>query len=117
MNAAAIIDEVVRYGGRLSPNGDKLHVSTPKPLPADLMSRLREHKAELLAALTQEAIPTFQRRRIEQICREKGIDAGSVFAHLAERAPATLAAMASWQASSIAGYVAAIAGRAQANGV
>ena len=55
MNVRALLDEVARHGGRLTPRGDKLHIDAPEPLPDALMDRLRAHKAELLRLLPAEA--------------------------------------------------------------
>jgi hypothetical protein len=51
MTAAELLREVERHGGRLIRSGDGVRVTAPAPLPDDLMGRLREHKAELLAVL------------------------------------------------------------------
>ena len=51
MNAAELLAEVTQRGGRLLPNGDRLRVEAPEPLPDDLLDRLRAHKPELLALL------------------------------------------------------------------
>ena len=53
-DALALLEEVARHGGRLVlPGGDRVRYEAPEPLPADLLDRLRERKAELLALLRE----------------------------------------------------------------
>ncbi len=52
MNAAELISEVEAAGGRLTRrDGGGLHVQAPAPLPDELVERLRQNKAQLLALL------------------------------------------------------------------
>jgi hypothetical protein len=53
MNVAELINEVKKAGGQLNVVDGKVRVSSNTgPLPDDLMDKLRDSKAELLAALT-----------------------------------------------------------------
>jgi hypothetical protein len=45
---AKLIQRVKAVGGEIVLEGDGLKARAPKPLPADLMAELREHKPELL---------------------------------------------------------------------
>jgi len=51
MNAADIIHEVTRHGCNITVQDDTLKLSAPRPLPADLMDELRQHKPEVIAEL------------------------------------------------------------------
>ena len=51
MLAADLIRAVERAGGHLKPDGDGLVIEAPEPLPEPIMTELRAHKAEVLAAL------------------------------------------------------------------
>ncbi len=53
MNAQAVIERVIEAGGSLSLNGDKIHVSAPSPLPADILSELRSRKPEVITLLSE----------------------------------------------------------------
>lgn len=53
MTARDLLAEVERLGGRLLPNGDRLRVEAPEPLPDDLMGRLKASKTELLRLLDE----------------------------------------------------------------
>lgn len=50
-----LIAELARYDAELVRTADGLKVSAPAPVPAELMARLRQHKAELLQLLAGEA--------------------------------------------------------------
>ena len=49
--AVAAIQEVVAQGGSLWIEGDAIEVSARAPLPADLITRMRAHKPEILTVL------------------------------------------------------------------
>lgn len=53
VRAVELIEQVHIAGGRIQAKGDKLNLSAPEPLPADLMERLRQHKPEIMAYLQQ----------------------------------------------------------------
>lgn len=51
MNAEQLIHEVETKGARLVANGALLELDVPTTFPEDLVQKLRQHKAEVLAAL------------------------------------------------------------------
>lgn len=52
MNTARIlINQVMACGGRVSLNGDKLHMSAPKPLPDKLIEKLKANKPTVMEYL------------------------------------------------------------------
>jgi hypothetical protein len=55
--ARDLIGKVAAVQGRLTVKGDRLVMAAPRPLPADLIEELRDHKAEILAYLTRP-VPT-----------------------------------------------------------
>ncbi|MHB8521851.1 MAG: TubC N-terminal docking domain-related protein [Limisphaerales bacterium] len=56
MIAHRLCSEVRRQGFNLVVRGDKLIVTPKRPVPPDLLTRLRAHKAELLAYLEGRAV-------------------------------------------------------------
>lgn len=57
MNAADLIVRIQQVGGRLSVQGDKLRIyGQGHPLPPELLDALRQHKTEIMAALTDAPI-------------------------------------------------------------
>jgi len=57
MTAVDVLHAVTRVGGQLLPNGDKLIIEAPTPLPADVITLVCQHKSALLALLHQEPPP------------------------------------------------------------
>ena len=55
MLAIELIRAVEQAGGHLEPDGDGLVIEAPEPLPEPIMTELRAHKAEVLAALADQA--------------------------------------------------------------
>jgi hypothetical protein len=55
MLAVDLIRAVEQAGGHLEPDGDGLVVEAPAPLPEPIMAELRARKAEVLAALADQA--------------------------------------------------------------
>jgi hypothetical protein len=55
MTVQEVLAAIVQAGGRLMPNGEKITVEASAPLPQDILALVREHKAALLAWLTQPA--------------------------------------------------------------
>jgi hypothetical protein len=51
MNAIAIIDEIRRQGGTLQLQGKDIILSAAQPLPRELVTKVRQHKREILSAL------------------------------------------------------------------
>jgi hypothetical protein len=51
MTPEALLAEVAEAGGRIEVHGDRLRLTAPKPLPPDLIARIRDAKPALLAAL------------------------------------------------------------------
>jgi TubC N-terminal docking domain len=47
-----LLREVSKAGGTVGLEGDMLRLSAPEPLPDDLLARLRQHKAEIVALLS-----------------------------------------------------------------
>jgi hypothetical protein len=67
MTPAELIRDIRNLGGQMVIDGNELALTAPQPLPADLLRKLRAHKAELIRYLTMEAAnsdPT-ERRRLE----------------------------------------------------
>ena len=56
--ALALVQEVVRAGGTIRLDGETLRLWAPEPLPDDLRTRLRQHKAEI-ATLLAAAEPAY----------------------------------------------------------
>jgi hypothetical protein len=56
MTVQEVLAAIVQAGGRLMPNGEKITVEAPAPLPQDVLALVREHKAALLALLAQSAL-------------------------------------------------------------
>lgn len=52
MNATALIEQVHAAGGEIRAEGDRLKLKAPAPLPPELVQEIKEHKAEVLAALS-----------------------------------------------------------------
>jgi hypothetical protein len=60
--AATILDDVARIGAHIEPDGDRLILHAgDRPIPADLVERVRAAKPELLAALSQPPSPAASR--------------------------------------------------------
>jgi hypothetical protein len=57
MIAAEIIGQVLDAGGQIEMDGADLVLTAPRPLPADLLDRLRTHKPDILAALAHPLPP------------------------------------------------------------
>ena len=51
MTGLEILQAVRQAGGRLIPNGEKITMEAPTPLPANLIAQVRQHKPALLAIL------------------------------------------------------------------
>ena len=58
MNAAQILHDIEAAGGHISPNGDKIKLTAPKPLPADLIQAIKDNKAEVLKIYRQRNKPS-----------------------------------------------------------
>ena len=52
MTALDVLHEVTRKGGRLLPNGNKITMEAPAPLPNELINRIRNNKQALQVAGT-----------------------------------------------------------------
>lgn len=76
MTPAEIIDEVQRYGGRIEASGDRLNLRAPEPLPGELMERIRQHKAEVLRALTDAETEQAYREAVAERAAIQEIDGG-----------------------------------------
>ncbi len=57
MSAAEIIGQVLAAGGGIAVEGDDLALTAPRPLPADLLDRLKANKPAILAALAHPDLP------------------------------------------------------------
>ena len=51
MTVSDLITEVLQAGGQIWAAGDHLELEAPRPLPSDLLERIKAHKAEILNAL------------------------------------------------------------------
>lgn len=76
MNALHLIAEVTRAGGAIRANGDRLDLEAPRPLPDDLIERIRQHKAEILAALENE-----MHQEIIEAAREAAEERAAILEH------------------------------------
>jgi hypothetical protein len=47
MTVQDVLSAVSQAGGRLTPNGEKITVEAPVPLPQDVLALVREHKQKL----------------------------------------------------------------------
>lgn len=59
MTARALLAEIAEAGGRIEVSGDRLRLRAPKPLPAELIARVREAKAAVLAEIAGQASPSW----------------------------------------------------------
>ena len=66
--ALDLLNRVRPAGGTVEPEGDRLNLRAPQPLPAALLNELREHKAELLAIM-HPLVPLDQHGLPFQPCR------------------------------------------------
>ncbi len=78
MTPAEIIHNVLSHGGKVAIDEADLTLTAPQPLPADLLQKLRAHKAELIRYFTMEAANSdpAERRRVEvlsMLAREPSI--------------------------------------------
>ena len=55
MNIPDLLDRVTHSGGRLILDGDDLTIEAPEPLPDEMIDTIRQHKAELVGYLREEA--------------------------------------------------------------
>src|SRR5215217_1160140 len=58
MNVAELNRAIHRHGGDETVDGDDLKLTATQPLPAELLNKLRDHKAELLEYLSSNAPAT-----------------------------------------------------------
>jgi hypothetical protein len=65
MNARALLAEVAEAGGRVEARDDRLRLTAPQPLPADLVACIRAAKPALLAAL--DGAPKWHARHREAL--------------------------------------------------
>ncbi len=72
-----VLSDLNAIGARIEPVGDRLLVRAgPKPVPATVIRRIRQAKAELLAALQQNSAPlaiapSFARLMTDELSLEK----------------------------------------------
>ncbi|MGH8573668.1 MAG: hypothetical protein ACREX8_14010, partial [Gammaproteobacteria bacterium] len=90
MTAAEIIGKVVEAGGKVASDGADLVLTAGRPLPADLLDRLKAHKADILAALAMT----------DQAAAPRGARTSLSTAALAELPPED-AACPSWRVSIV----------------
>jgi len=74
MNTPQLIRDCQQQGIRLFPNGDKLRVVPPpgKPLTPELLTTLKAHKPDILAALAHEDAAEYVSER-SAICEANGL--------------------------------------------
>jgi hypothetical protein len=70
MKAIEIIEEVRSNGGAIQVQGADIVLSATRPLPADLVARVRAHKTEILEAFDNPRTLTTEYRRAGRICIE-----------------------------------------------
>jgi hypothetical protein len=59
MIAADLIGQVLAAGGRIAADGPDLVLTAPRPLPHDLLDRIKAHKPDIVATLTKlDPIPS-----------------------------------------------------------
>jgi len=58
MSAAELVRDIHWHGAEVTIDGDDLKLTATQPLPAELLNKLRTHKAELLAYLTANLADT-----------------------------------------------------------
>lgn len=72
MIAADIIGQVLAAGGQIAVDGSDLVLSAPRPLPGDLLDRLKAYKPALLAALTTPTV-TEEARDLRESFEERAV--------------------------------------------
>ena len=64
-----LLDEIAAAGGRIEARGDRLRLAAPKPLPPDLIARVRDAKPALLAEIAARAEAEAERAAIVRVRR------------------------------------------------
>ena len=82
MTPHELLDEIRQHGGCAEVAGDRLRLRAPRPLPDELLRRLRQHKAELLRLLSA----------LSAACKDLTLDAMELQAELAPEDIAALRA-------------------------
>jgi hypothetical protein len=78
LNAQTLIKEAAKCGVRVGLNGDSLALKACAKPPADLLAKLRAHKAEIVAALRLEAGIARPEPDEAELEERKGMAMGSV---------------------------------------
>src|SRR5271169_2689666 len=81
MTPQSILAEVAEAGGRIEVHGDRLRLTAPQPLPADLVARIRAAKPVLTAALV--AAPDWHARHREALAHWSALHPADEAARLA----------------------------------
>lgn len=81
MTPRALLDEIAGAGARIEARGERLRLTAPKPLPADLVARIRTAKPALLAALAE--VPDWQARHREALSHWEALHSADEAARLA----------------------------------
>jgi hypothetical protein len=71
MIAAEIIGQVLAAGGQITADGPDLVLTAPRPLPADLLDRIKAHKPDIVKALGQP--PASKRRGLGGYGTPRGV--------------------------------------------
>ncbi len=71
MNAPKIIRDVTRAGGQLQADRGDLVITAPAPLPQSLIEAIKQHKAELLDAITADRAVEARRQRVLAMLAER----------------------------------------------
>ena len=78
MTAAAIVSAIRAAGVRLAVEGDRIRLSPPGVVPADLRTKLRDAKPQVMALLAHEAADADAAIQVEDACVECGSTSWSV---------------------------------------
>jgi hypothetical protein len=81
MTPQALFDEIAGVGAWIEARGERPRLTAPKPLPADLVARIRAAKQALLAALAQ--VPDWQARHREALSHWEALHSADAAARVA----------------------------------
>jgi hypothetical protein len=76
MTAAGLIAQILAAGGKVTADGPDLVLTAPRPLPTELLGKLKAHKPDILAALAIDDQAADLREHFEERAAMLQYDAG-----------------------------------------